>query len=464
MRNGSRAKRFSDIERNMDMKKTVFYLAALVLAGACAPKYNEGAFSYDGDDGQYAAVLTSRLDIENTGTYDFYVADGWPEIYLDGELLFSESPEGADFRELKLTAGRHEIRAGYSEYSEGRKPGLWICPKGETVHEYGTNERPEEGIPPFVMEQAEETYGRYLEWKGGDETVVFPILTDIHTNQSCTYQHIGFIAKTDELFHYDFLACLGDIGLNIGPGHLDREYADNVIALTAGELSKFGGVVLYSAGNHDWDAGEDEANSQERLSDVFQKPALAYGGENLHLTPGKVYCYYDIPGKNVRVIVLNSEGTGALNGKYYYFDDVQVEWLKGLLDRTDPSTSVIVFSHYMPHPNGRWHNEPAPYTKESNERLMNVLESYKEKRNIAGLFCGDSHFNMHEVENGVNYFVTQSYGYCSEEQLMPGTRRAFFNYRETLCCDIVALKPEKGLIHTFRMGAGGADFDCEFPY
>ena len=75
-------------------------------------------------------------------------------------------------------------------------------------------------VPDFVMPQAEEAFMRYLNWKGGEETLVFPILTDVHTgwysDRSEAYRHLGYMAATDRLFGYDFMANLGDIGLNGG--------------------------------------------------------------------------------------------------------------------------------------------------------------------------------------------------------------------------------------------------------
>ena len=72
-------------------------------------------------------------------------------------------------------------------------------------------------VPDFVMPQARETFMRYVNWKGGEETLLFPILTDIHcgwgSDRSETYRHLGYMAETDRLFGYDFMANLGDIGL-----------------------------------------------------------------------------------------------------------------------------------------------------------------------------------------------------------------------------------------------------------
>ena len=35
---------------------------------------------------------------------------------------------------------------------------------------------------------------------------------------------------------------------------------------------------------------------------------------------------------------------------------------------------------------------------------------------------------------------------------------------ESLCCDIVVIKPATGEVHTFRLGAGGAAMDYLFKY
>ena len=323
---------------------------------------------------------------------------------------------------------------------------------------------PKEQLPPFVMPQAEEAFARFETWKGQDETIVFPILTDVHAQERETYKHVGYIAATDAVFHYDFMLSLGDIGLNLGISGKSKAHSDTIKMFTRAEMDKFDGVFLYGAGNHDWDAGEGEFHTSQYLSDLFQKPALERAGGNLHLVPGKVYCWYDIPEKNFRIIVLNSEGTETQGGTYYIYDQEQFRWLRNLLEATPSDMNVLVASHYMPHPNGRWHNTPEPYTFESNCKMMDLLAEYKATRNIIGLFAGDSHFNMHEVDRGVNYYVTQSYGICSDEQLMPGTRHAIYDYNETLCCDIIAVKPSARQVHTFRMGAGGEEFDYEFGY
>lgn len=41
---------------------------------------------------------------------------------------------------------------------------------------------------------------------------------------------------------------------------------------------------------------------------------------------------------------------------------------------------------------------------------------------------------------------------------------AFYDYKTNLCIDVMAVKPGKREVHTFRIGAGGKDFDFFFGY
>lgn len=278
-----------------------------------------------------------------------------------------------------------------------------------------------------MVPQVTEAFKRFKEWKGDDVTVAFPIFTDVHAHTDCRFQHIGYVASTSDIWDYDFMLSLGDMGINIGPAHISTDITTEIMNRTRDEMLKFPGVFLFAPGNHDWDAGEGTFNTDERFQELFQKPGLEKAGGNLHLTQDKVYHYYDIPEKNFRIILLNSCGTGTRD-TYYIFDDEQVEWFKNLVNDTPQEMNILVACHYMPHPNGRWHNTPAPYTLRSNERMMDTLAELKEEHNIIGLFCGDVNLN------------------------------------ESLCCDVIAVKPEQRLVHTFRIGAGGSEFDYEFSY
>ncbi|MBQ0005975.1 MAG: metallophosphoesterase [Alistipes sp.] len=483
------------------MKKITLIIAALVAISAFTLKYNEGEVSYkiwegyDGDSlpddfsalgeptvtgtgkcfqlGDYsnpskdhfAAEFTSTLSVPEENEYSFLLySDDNSRFIIDGETLIGLN-SSCEYTIAKKTLGKgkHELKLQYQEYENGQGLDLYMCTAGELPRDYGTA-APEYRIPDFVVPQVTEAYKRYREWKGDDETIIFPIFTDIHAHTNCRFHHIGYLAETSDIWNYDFMLCLGDVGVNLGPAHISKDITNTILTKVSDEMKKYSGLFLFIPGNHDWDGGEGTITSEERFQELFQKPGLEKAGDKLHLTPGKVYHYYDIPEKKFRIILLNSCGTCTQKDMCYVFDDEQMEWFKALVDETPQDFSIFVTCHYQPHPNGRWHNTPAPYTLRSNERMMNVLAELKRHHNIIGLLCGDSHFNMHEVDRNVNYFITQSMSACSKENLMPGTRRADLNFDESLCCDVIAVKPAKNEVHTFRIGAGGADYDYEFNY
>ncbi|MCQ2152368.1 MAG: metallophosphoesterase [Bacteroidales bacterium] len=473
--------------------------AAAVLACACTPKYDEGEVSYKIWEGyeneelpdfstlgeptatgtgrgfelleytapeknHFLAEFTSTLTVPAEKEYTFLLySDDCSRFIVDGDTLVGMNDCKYSFAGKTLGKGKHKLTVQYLERDGGQGLDLYFYEKGQLPRDYGT-QAPEYKIPDFVVPQVTEAHDRYMEWKGDDETVIFPIFTDVHAHTDYRFHHIGYIADASDIWNYDFMLCLGDVGVNLGPAHISKDITNTILTGISDEMKKFHGIFLYVPGNHDWDGGEGTVTSEERFQELFQKPGLEKAGGNLHLTPGKVYHYYDIPEKNFRIILLNSCGTCTLQDKYYVFDDEQVEWFKNLVNDTPKEMSILVACHYMPHPNGRWHNTPAPYNLQSNERMMDVLAELKKSHNIIGLFCGDSHFNMHEVDRNVNYFITQGLGFCTEAQLMPGTRRAPYDVEESLCCDVIAIKPAKGEVHTFRIGAGGADFDYEFKY
>lgn len=474
-------------------------MAAMAAICSCTPKYDEGEVSYkiwEGYEGHelpdfstlgeptvtgtaqsfglqeyadnaidhFAAEFTSTLTIAEEKEYGFLLhSDDNSCLFIDGEPFIVNSTSSNTIAKKVLTKGKHALKVQYHEYTGNQNLGLAFYTEGELPRYYGT-EVPEYRIPDFVVPQVTEAHDRYMEWKGDDETVIFPIFTDVHSHTDYRFRHIGYVAQTSDIWNYDFMLCLGDVGVNLGPAHVSRDITNTILTKVSEEMQKFPGVFLYTPGNHDWDGGEGTFTSEERFQELFQEPGLEKAGGNLHLTPGKVYHYYDIPEKNFRIILLNSCGTGTQQDRYYIFDDEQVEWFKDIVNNTPAEMSILVCCHYMPHPSGRWHNTPAPYNLQSNERMMDVLAELKKGHNIVGLFCGDSHFNMHEVDRNVNYFITQSMGFCTPQQLMPGTRRADVDLNESLCCDVIAVKPAKGEVHTFRIGAGGADFDYEFKY
>lgn len=409
----------------------------------------------------FAARLEGDVYFEEEGKYQiFFVCDDGGLLFIDDSLAIDhDGKHGISVKtdSIYLSKGVHDFRVDYFNYDKALKlEVLWSKDGGPLCRLF--NPGPE--IPAFVMEQAQEAYERFAAWKGDDETVVFPILTDVHASGRDVHKHIGYVAQTDALFHFDFMANLGDIGLNDPLTSTMKWYADQVVADTRAEMAKYDGVFLYVAGNHDWDAGEGGHNSSAQLSEWFQQPSLAKAGGNLHLVPGKCYGWYDLPDKDLRVILLNSEGTDAI-GTTYIYDDEQLDWLEGVLADTPGDMSVIAFSHLCPHSVGWWIVGSMEY-KPGSERLMSIFSQY---RNAGGrllaVICGDSHCNACGVQDGVPYFISQGYGgdMGIEGMQQDKQKRAWFNYTSSLCVDVIGIKPATGEVRSFRMGAGGADMD-----
>ncbi|MBR5925387.1 MAG: metallophosphoesterase [Bacteroidales bacterium] len=435
-------------------------------------KTNIDLVDIDDTKDHFCVLFETTLKVRTEEEYNFTLTtDDGSRLYIDGELLIvNDGAHGPIEKKCSkvLSKGKHPIRIEFFDFDKGQS--LVFRYSTPTIADRELNDKVLEKEDRasdrhgFVKPQVKEAYARFAEWKGDDEVVVFPILTDIHTAGRFSYKHIGYAKKAAYKFGADFMALLGDIGLNSYPATIDASYAREILNNTRNQMQKYDGIWIYAPGNHDWDGGEGEALSEEFLSDFFQKPWEEKAGGNLHLTPGKTYGYLDIPAKNFRVVFLNSEATGT-KGTYYIFGEEQLEWLASVFEETPAETQVLLVCHWMPHPLGVWNAVSMnPVRKEPSSVMMDFLASWAEKVNIVGLFTGDAHVNFHRVDRGVNYYVTQGYGWVSPDLMLPGQKHAFFNYLESLCIDMIAVKPATREVHTFRIGAGGAEYDSEFGY
>ncbi|MBR4755885.1 MAG: hypothetical protein IK076_02990 [Bacteroidales bacterium] len=421
----------------------------------------------------YAAEFETTLKVKSEEDYTFKISsDDGTRFYIDGELLIDNDGAHGPITKTatkRLSKGRHDLRLEYFDNDKGQSVNfLYMTPTipwRELNDHLLADEDRETDKTAFVKPQIDEAFKRFSQWKGDDEVVVWPIVTDVHTSGRFTYKHIGHAVTAAKSFGADFMANLGDIGLNAYPATENSAYAREILDNTRAQMDKYDGVWLYAPGNHDWDAGEGKFFTDDDLSGFFQKPWQERAGENLHLVPGKTYGWYDVPGKGLRVIFLNSQGTGTQGGSYYIFDEVQLEWLQDLLDSTPVDLPVVVMAHYMPHPIGRWTNVATKDdTMESNRRIMGILADFDKKGTLVGMFCGDSHANAHAEEDGVNYFISQGYGWVVPDLMVPDTKHAFYDYRTNLCIDVVAVKPSRREVRTFRIGAGGEEYDSTFTY
>ena len=413
----------------------------------------------------FAGTLEGKLRVKKAETYTFHFAvDDGGLFYVDGKKVVDmDGRHGIQSREAEvfLEKGRHDLRIEYFNYDKAFQVKFLYSTPTIPQRPYYTMG---DCIPKFVYRDARKTYRRYRQWKGSDETIVFPLITDVHTASNEKYRHVGYLAETDRIFHYDFMANLGDIGLNDPMTNKSEEAARETVDKIRTEMEKYPGVYLFAPGNHDWDGGAGTHISSARLSAWFQQPYVGKSGGRLHIAEGKCYGYYDLTEKNTRFILLNSQGTESMDG-YYVYDEAQLEWLKELLQSTPRTMNVVVMSHLCPMPMGRWYvNGKLPetfYEGRGSEELHRMLSEYKARGGkLIAVLCGDSHVNAREVYDGIPYYISQGYGGdMGAESMQSCQRRAWPDYTGTLCCDIIAIKPATGEMHSFRMGGGGASMD-----
>lgn len=410
----------------------------------------------------FAARLEGPLKLPQTGTYKiFFISDDGGLLYIDDSLAINhDGKHGISVKtdSIYLEKGVHNVRIDYFNYDKALKIELlYSIDGGPLCRAFSLGDE----TPSFVRPQVEEAFSRYAAWKGDDETVVFPIFTDVHTSGREVYKHIGYMAEAADVFGFDLMVNLGDIGLNDPLSSTMKWYADFVVDVTRREMAIYNGVWLYAAGNHDWDGGEGSLVTSDMLYEWFQKPSEAKAGGNMHVVPGKCYGWYDIPGKNTRFIILNSEGSEHI-GVTYIFDDEQLAWLKTLLEATPKGMNVIVLSHQCPHLGGRWLSPGGLAYTPGSESLMSILsEAVKMGTDIRAMLCGDSHVNALLEKDGVRYFISQGYGIDDGTSQMQADiqKNVKYNYTKTFCVDVIALKPATGQMRSFRIGAGGADMD-----
>lgn len=436
-------------------------------------KHNLDLEGLDDTRNHFCARFETSLPVGTEEPYTFTLTtDDGSRLYIDGELLIvNDGAHGPIEKKATkvLTKGKHALVIEFFDYDKGQTLSFHYAtptiPEREFDNTVVEREDKASDNRRFVKPQVKEALARFQAWKGEDQTLVFPILTDIHTAGRFSYKHIGFAATAADAFQADFMALLGDIGLNSYPATVDAGYARSIIDNTRAQMLQYDGIWLFTPGNHDWDAGEGKFIPESELSALFQEPWQEKAGEQLHLVPGKTYGWYDLPQKGFRVIFLNSEATGTQGGNYYGYGEEQLAWLDNLLGTTPEGMHVLLLSHWMPHPLGVWNMVSMnPVSKEPSAMIMDILSAHSGKMNLVGLFTGDTHVNFHEVADGVNYYVSQGYGWVSPDVMMPGQLHAVFDYKESLCIDVVAVKPATREVHTFRIGAGGPDYDFAFTY
>lgn len=340
-------------------------------------------------------------------------------------------------------------------------------------------------LPAFVDGKIKETLERFVAWKGKDETVVIPTITDVHSwiaeiadppDFGDKKMHVLYCARAAELFNADCLAHLGDTGMDICRSNNTPSEYDHMIKRLESErellsASKVPSVFVF--GNHER-GGKHHLMKNAEIGKFFNTPKLNRS-LNPVMGPDCDYGYFDLSAKGVRVFFLNTTQAHPYPG--YKMGDDQLKFFEDGLSSVPSGWTVLVLSHYCLHPwlgvwwgrdeNGKPVNKGSPI--QSIDRCREILERFAKRSDVhlAGAVCGDSHFDNQASYNGVNYVVSQGYGYCSPASIAPGGSRypggtGRIDSRNDMLIDVVAVKPRTGKMKVFRIGTSGADRDREF--
>jgi hypothetical protein len=306
-------------------------------------------------------------------------------------------------------------------------------------------------------------------WKQQDQCVVFPIITDLHSNltesdprnsqKRVTVKHLELLFLAADAAQADFAADLGDEGFEVPLKN--EEECTRLLDYMNSVCSRKTVPFIHCIGNHDLFSG--------RLDGAFWGNWLAgitegKSGFDIERTGG--YGCFDIPGKECRVLFLNTSDDPNRAG----FTEKQLAYLRERLMSLPSGHTAIVLTHICPLNSARWRNYPVQDTVFRFPELANLLTEFvRSGGKLAGVFSGDSHFDYFDSLDGVNYFVTQGCGGIGPNELPPQGRVYHqhseqlgrcdtFDSTESCLIDLAAIKTEKREVRIFRLGAGGFYF------
>ena len=333
------------------------------------------------------------------------------------------------------------------------------------------------GLPPWMMREIRLAKARYEEWKGDDETLAFPVVSDVHSGTvelkeppdwSDGIVHQYALDAVARMFGADFVADLGDIGLDRNRRTWKDEpesFGRAVMRCQKRIYDAFATPALHLVGNHDLGNVLWHQSSGDYFS--FFNDALAGRSGFRHEADG--YGLWDFPRKMTRVVFLNTSelNVGNTGGRHWVgMTGRQVDFLDRSLSELKAGWTAIVLSHASLHPYlGLWSTETKPRGSPGLADALAVLMRHAKDGHIrlAGSIAGHSHLDADVKEEGVQHVITQSYGLNGPDHLRPMYRYIRVNAATSMLIDVVAVKPYRSQMKVFRIGCGGEACDRAFP-
>lgn len=332
-------------------------------------------------------------------------------------------------------------------------------------------------VPGWMMREIRLAKARFTEWKGDDETLVFPVVTDVHSgtvslgdspawNDGMTHQYALDVAA--KAFGADFIANLGDIGIDRGRKTWKDEqeaFGRAVMECERRIYGTFSTPALHIVGNHDLGNGLWQHSSDDFFrffnSGLESAPGFRHAGDG--------YGTWDFPRKMTRVIFLNTSelNVGNTKGKTWVgMTQRQVDFIDRSLGELKDGWTAVLLSHATLHPYlGLWRPSVGPRTTPGFADALAVVERHAKSGRIrvAGSFAGHAHLDADVKENGVQHVITQGYGLNGPGNLWPMYRFNRVGLASSMLIDVVAVKPYRSLTKVFRIGCGGEQCDRAFP-
>ena len=221
-------------------------------------------------------------------------------------------------------------------------------------------------IPAWAERSIAETYARFKAWKGNDEVVVIPTISDIHDFEvesasqpdfARSAFHLLILKRAGEVFKADLTVNLGDLGLDC-EGHWAKPssaaHQAKRLQVEAELVSRFSRPHFELIGNHDHGAATNRITSADfghllNPAGASRVKGFVSGGAS------RDYGYFDFPAKGVRAILLN---TSDAIPNTYAISDEQLAFLRrslAELGKGDNPKSAVIFCHYCIYQQlGRW--------------------------------------------------------------------------------------------------------------
>ena len=323
------------------------------------------------------------------------------------------------------------------------------------------------------LQHIENAFQRFKEWKNDDICVVFPIITDLHSaletvdslnsqKRECV-SHIAAVNAAAEMFSADLTANLGDCGVDVPlkePQDINT-LIERIKDLYEASQNK---PALHIIGNHDIMRGV----APQRWGKIMQDVNAGIDGMNSQADG--TYGYYDIKEKKTRIFYL------FCNETEQHHSEMQLEFVQSNLQNLPQDWCAAVLQHICIRPIGRWQKREGMPEFPKFVRLQKIFSDFvKEGGKLVGVISGDSHFNLFENADGVNYYSCQGYGGIGPQEaprhallvheFCPALGRTdSFDSDKVCLIDVVAFKPEKREAAIFRIGAGSDDFNRHFNF